>query len=153
MRDAGLGASEGAPGVDLVSLLATTEVDGEYLPPLVLISFLRQLMNAAGDTTYRGTSILLAQLLRNPRQLEAVRVDRRLVPDAIEEGLRFDGPVVSQTRQSLVDTRLGGVDIPAGAILDVVAGPSRSLSATRRSPSRPNPCWASRRDPATTSTA
>ena len=111
-----------APGVDLVSLLATTEVDGEYLPPLVLISFLRQLMNAAGDTTYRGTSILLAQLLRNPRQLEAVRVDRRLVPDAIEEGLRFDGPVVSQTRQSLVDTRLGGVDIPAGAILDVVAG-------------------------------
>ena len=88
----------------------------------MLISFLRQLMNAAGDTTYRGTSILLAQLLRNPRQLEAVRVDRRLVPDAIEEGLRFDGPVVSQTRQSLVDTRLGGVDIPAGAILDVVAG-------------------------------
>lgn len=111
-----------SPGGDLVSLLAATEVDGEHLPPLVLLSFLRQLMNAAGDTTYRGTSILLTQLLLNPDQLEAIRLDRRLIAAAIEEALRFDGPVLMQTRQAAVDTRLGGVAIPRGALLEVVAG-------------------------------
>lgn len=110
------------PGSDLVSLLAGTEVDGEKLPPLVLLSFLRQLMNAAGDTTYRGTSILLTQLLLNPEQLEAIRADRRLIAAAIEEALRFDGPVLMQTRQAVVDTVLGGVAIPQGALLEVVAG-------------------------------
>ena len=47
-------------------MLALTEDGGEYLPETVLISFLRQLMNAAGDTTYRGTSILLTALLELP---------------------------------------------------------------------------------------
>lgn len=110
------------PGDDLVSLLATTEVDGEYLPQLVLISFLRQLMNAAGDTTYRGTSILLTCLLNNPDQLEAIRNDRKLIAPAIEEALRWDGPVLSQARTAAVDMVLGGVAIPKGAILDCLAG-------------------------------
>lgn len=110
------------PGDDLVSLLANTEVDGDYLPEIVLISFLRQLMNAAGDTTYRGTSVLLTALLENPDQFEALRADRALIPAAIEEALRWDGPVLVQTRMASVDTELGGVTIPAGSILDVVAG-------------------------------
>jgi cytochrome P450 len=109
------------PGDDLVSLLANTSVDGEHLPELVLISFLRQLMNAAGDTTYRGTSVLLTALLENPDQLEALRADRKLIPQAIEEALRWDGPVVVQTRMAAVDTELAGVSIPAGAYIDVVA--------------------------------
>jgi cytochrome P450 len=110
------------PGEDLVSLLAVTEVDGEYLPELVLISFLRQLMNAAGDTTYRGTSVLLTALLNNLDQLEAIRADRSLVPQAIEEALRWDGPVAVQARMAAVDTEVGGVHVPAGSVLDVVAG-------------------------------
>ncbi|MBB4615043.1 cytochrome P450 [Novosphingobium taihuense] len=111
-----------APGEDLVSLLAATEVDGEHLPELVLVSFLRQLMNAAGDTTYRGTSVLLTALLQNPDQLEAIRNDRSLIPNAIEEALRWDGPVISQLRTAVCDTTIGGVAIPAGAYVDVVAG-------------------------------
>jgi cytochrome P450 len=122
------------PGDDLVSGLALTEVEGEYLPEEILISFLRQLMNAAGDTTYRGTSILLTCLLRNPDQLEAVRQDRKLVPLAIEEALRWDGPVVVQLRMAAVDTELGGVTIPAGSLIDVVAG-----AANRDPEVYPNP--------------
>lgn len=109
------------PGDDLVSLLANTEVDGEYLPEDVLISFLRQLMNAAGDTTYRGTSVLLTALLENPDQLEAIRTDRELIPQAIEEALRWDGPVAVQLRMATTDVELGGVHIPAGSLVDVVA--------------------------------
>ena len=59
-------------------MLAQAEVDGEKLPEEILISFLRQLVNAGGDTTYRGTSVLLTGLLSNPDQLEAVRKDRSL---------------------------------------------------------------------------
>lgn len=110
------------PGDDLVSLLALTEEDGEYLPETVLISFLRQLMNAAGDTTYRGTSILLTALLEHPDQLEALRADRSLIPQAIEEALRWDGPVLAQLRMPTVDIEMGGVNIPAGSLLDVIAG-------------------------------
>ncbi|MGF7150235.1 cytochrome P450 [Sphingomonas zeicaulis] len=110
------------PGDDLVSLLANTEVDGDHLPEIVLISFLRQLMNAAGDTTYRGTSVLLTALLEHPDQYALLRADRKLIPQAIEEALRWDGPVAVQLRMAKEDVVLGGVAIPAGSLLDVVAG-------------------------------
>ncbi|MGF6839763.1 cytochrome P450 [Paraburkholderia youngii] len=110
------------PGDDLVSSLAIAEVDGELLPDEVVISFLRQLVNAGGDTTYRATSVLLLALLRDPAQLEAVREDRTLVAQAIEEALRWDGPVLMQSRMASRDVTLGGVEIPAGAFLDVLAG-------------------------------
>lgn len=111
-----------SPGDDLISSLALAEVDGEYLPEEVLISFLRQLINAAGDTTYRATSVLLTALLRHPEQLEAIRQDRSLIPQAIEEAVRWDGPVLMQSRYATKATTLGGVDIPEGAFIDVVAG-------------------------------
>ncbi|UXJ50168.1 cytochrome P450 [Pseudomonas citronellolis] len=110
------------PGDDLISALARAEVDGEYLPEDVLVSFLRQLINAGADTTYRATSVLLTGLLRNPDQLEAIRQDRSLIPQAIEEAVRWDGPVLMQTRYASKATTLGGVEIPEGAIIDVVAG-------------------------------
>ncbi|MGF6222500.1 cytochrome P450 [Pseudomonas sp. YL-218 TE3947] len=110
------------PGDDLVSNLALAEVDGEYLPEEVLISFLRQLVNAAGDTTYRATSVLLSALLHHPEQLAAVREDRSLIPQAIEEALRWDGPVLMQSRYASKAVTLGSVDIAQGAFIDVVAG-------------------------------
>ena len=124
------------PREDLVSLLANTEVDGDYLPELVLISFLRQLMNAAGDTTYRGTSILLTALLENPDQFDAVRADHKLIPLAIEEALRWDGPVAVQLRMAKEDVVLGGVEIPAGSLLDVVAGAANRDPAIFPDPDR-----------------
>lgn len=124
------------PGPDLISLLARTEVDGEYLPEDVFISFLRQLMNAGGDTTYRSTSVLLTALLQNPDQMEAVRADRSLVGSAIEEALRWDGPVLVQLRMAEVDTELGGVRLPAGTLLDVVAGAANRDPAVFEDPDR-----------------
>ena len=117
-----LAARRAEPGDDLVSHLATVEVDGERLPDEVLIAFLRQLMNAGGDTTYRGTSILLTGLLQNPDQLRAVEADRTLIAAAIEEAVRWDGPVTSTLRYVAQDTEIAGVPVPAGAILNVVLG-------------------------------
>ena len=86
-------------------VLGYDAVEKVFLDPQTL----RQLVNAGGDTTYRGTSILLAGLLTHPEQLEAVREDRSLIPQAIEEALRWDGPVLIATRAPSVDTELCGV--------------------------------------------
>lgn len=122
------------PGDDLVSLLSQVEVDGERLPKEILVSFLRQLINAAGDTTYRGTSNLLVGLLSNPDQLEELRRDRSLVPRAIDEALRWEGPVMVGFRMTLQDVTLGGVKIAAGSAIEVANG------SASRDPSRyPDP--------------
>jgi cytochrome P450 len=124
------------PGDDLVSLLAVAEVDGERLPEEILISFLRQLVNAGGDTTYRATSVLLTGLLTNPDQLEAVRQDRSLIAQAIEEAVRWDGPVLIASRTPTVDVELGGVKIPAGACLSVASGSANRDPARFEHPDR-----------------
>lgn len=110
------------PGNDLISHLATVEADGEKLPDDVLISFLRQLMNAGGDTTFRGTSVLLTGLLTHPDQLKAVTEDRSLIPAAIDEALRWEGPVTATMRYVSRDTELEGVPLKEGTYLNVVLG-------------------------------
>lgn len=124
------------PGDDLVSLLALAEVDGEQLPEEILISFLRQLVNAGGDTTYRATSVLLTGLLTQPDQLDAIRQDRLLIPQAIEEALRWDGPVLIATRTPTMDTELCGVKIPAGACLSVASGSANRDPARFENPDK-----------------
>ncbi|AOF98960.1 cytochrome P450 family protein [Blastomonas sp. RAC04] len=118
------------PGTDLISHLATVEADGERLPDDVLISFLRQLMNAGGDTTYRGTSVLLTGLLTHPEQLKAVAEDRSLIPQAIDEALRWEGPVASTFRYASVDTEIAGVPIKKGTFVNTV------LASANRDPSK-----------------
>ncbi|MEP7349580.1 MAG: cytochrome P450 [Sphingorhabdus sp.] len=117
-----LNVRRACPGTDLVSHLATVEADGERLPDDVLISFLRQLVNAGGDTTYRASSVLMTCLLNNPDQMDAVRQDRSLLPQAIDEALRWDGPVTSTLRYVAKDTEIDGVRLPKGVILNVVLG-------------------------------
>jgi cytochrome P450 len=78
---------------DFVNVLANAEVGGEEIPPVVLESFFRQLMNAAGDTSYHGFSSMIGSLLRHPAQFEAIRADRSLIPHAIDEALRVEPPI------------------------------------------------------------
>jgi cytochrome P450 len=118
------------PGTDLVSHLAAAEADGERLPDDVLISFLRQLVNAGGDTTYRGTSVLLTALLTHPDQLAAVAADRGLIPQAIDEALRWEGPVSSTFRYAERDTEILGAPMPAGTFINTV------LASANRDPAK-----------------
>jgi cytochrome P450 len=93
---------------DFVHVLANAEVDGKHIPADVLEAFFRQLMNAAGDTSYHGFSCLTAALLSNPDQLEAVRSDRALVAQAIEEGLRWEPPIALLERMVHNPTEIAG---------------------------------------------
>jgi cytochrome P450 len=99
---------------DFIHTLAVAEIDGERLPEIVLISFLRQLMNAAGDTSYHGFSNLAAALLTHPDQLAAVRANRALIPQAVEEALRWEPPIVFIERSPSETTSLGGIELHPG---------------------------------------
>ena len=119
---------------DLISLLAHAEADGEVLPEQVVVSFLRQLTTAAGDTTYRGTSNLMVGLLTNPDQLKAVREDRSLVTPAIEEALRWEGPVTHSPRMATRDFEMHGFTFRKGDTIDLV-----QASASRDPDKFPDP--------------
>ena len=122
------------PKDDLISRLAHAEVDGEHLMDEEIFSFLRLLLPAGVETTYRSSGNLLFGLLSNPEQLDAIRADRALIPQAIEEAVRWEAPLLMITRVATCDTELGGVAIPAGSAVMPVLG-----SANREEERYPDP--------------
>ncbi len=115
---------------DLVSQLIEAEVDGHRLSDDEIYPFLLLLLPAGAETTYRSSSNLLFGLLSHPAQLDAVRADRVLVPQAIEETLRWETPLLTVARTATQDVELGGVSIPEGGFVAV------SLGAANRDPGR-----------------
>jgi cytochrome P450 len=117
-----LAARREEPRDDLISTLAQAEIDGEHLSDEEIFSFLRLLLPAGVETTYRSTGNLLFGLLSNPEQLAAVRSDRSLIPQAIEEAVRWEAPLLIITRVATRDTELAGVPIPAGSAVMPMLG-------------------------------
>jgi cytochrome P450 len=115
---------------DLVSQLIEAEVDGHRLSDDEIYPFLLLLLPAGAEITYRSSSNLLFGLLSDRSQLAAVRADRDLVPQAIEEALRWETPALTVARVATQDVELGGVRIPSGGFVAV------SLGAANRDPGR-----------------
>jgi cytochrome P450 len=111
-----------APRRDVISVLAEAEHDGQRLTDDEIFAFLRLLLPAGVETTYRSSSNLLFGLLSNPEQLAALRDDRSLLPRAVEEGLRWEPPLTGILRTAKTDVEIEGVAIPAGSFLSVVVG-------------------------------
>ncbi len=103
------------PKEDVISDLVMAEVEGERLTDEAIYSFLRLLLPAGAETTYRSSGNLLYLLLTHTEQLEAVRNDRSLLPQAIEEALRFEPPLLSINRMTTCEVEIGGVTLGAGA--------------------------------------
>jgi cytochrome P450 len=110
------------PAGDLMSTLGAAELEGQHLTDEEIFAFLRLLLPAGAETTYRSSSNLLFGLLTNPAQLGTLRADRALMPQAIEEGLRWEPPLTTIVRTATRDTVVDGVDIPARAIVIVNMG-------------------------------
>jgi cytochrome P450 len=105
------------PADDLMSILAGAELDGQRLTDEEIFAFLRLLLPAGAETTYRSSSNLLFGLLTHPDQLDALGADRALIPQAIEEGLRWEPPLTTIVRTATRDTVVDGVEVPGGAVI------------------------------------
>lgn len=110
------------PTEDIIGDLVTAEIDGEKLSDEAIYSFLRLLLPAGLETTYRSSGNLLFLLLTHPEQFAAVQADRTLIARAIEEGLRFETPLTTVQRLTTEDTVLQGVTIPKGSAVDLCIG-------------------------------
>ena len=119
---AALDERRAAPRDDLISDLAVAELDGERLDDEEIFSFLRLLLPAGAETTFRSSGNLIYALLTHTEQLDALRADRSLMPQAIEEALRWEPPLLITSRVCARDTELRGVPIPAGAHVTVMLG-------------------------------
>jgi cytochrome P450 len=111
-----------SPTDDIIGDLVTAEVDGEKLSDEEIYSFLRLLLPAGLETTFRSSGNLLYLLLTHPDQFAAVQADHELLGQAIEEGLRYETPLTTVQRSASVATELDGVELPAGAVIDVCIG-------------------------------
>ncbi|OBA70327.1 cytochrome [Mycobacterium sp. 1554424.7] len=117
-----LAARRAEPREDLITSLATAQIDGEQLSDEEIFSFLRLLLPAGVETTYRALGNMLFGLLSDPAQFDALREDRSLLPQAIEEAVRWEPPLLTITRVATRDTELGGVAIPAGSTVMPMLG-------------------------------
>jgi cytochrome P450 len=118
------------PGPDLLSALANDTVEDALTDPeLVGMAFL--LLIAGYETTANLIGAVLLGLARQPDLFEALRADPALVPTAVEEFLRLDGPVLTATeRFATEDMEIGEVPVRRGDMLLV------SLAAANRDPAR-----------------
>ncbi|MEV6696029.1 cytochrome P450 [Streptomyces sp. NPDC051453] len=106
-----------APADDLLSaLIRTTAEDGDRLSPDELCAMAFILLIAGHETTVNLIAGGVRALLMHPDQLAALRADMTLLGGAVEEMLRYEGPVENATyRFTVEDTEVGGTVIPGGS--------------------------------------
>ena len=122
------------PANDLISALLAAQVDGKYLTEGELISFYILLLVAGNETTTNLIGNAFTCFDDFPQELERLYADRTLIPNAIEEVLRFRSPVQRLIRITTRDTEVGGQHIPAGQLISPWLG-----SANRDEAQFPDP--------------
>ena len=118
------------PQSDLLSDLVHAEIDGERLTEERLYGFLRLLLPAGAETTFRVLGNALTALLLHPDVMDRVRENRDLLPALIDETLRWETSVTQVSRVATADTEIAGCPVPAGAAIAVLVG-SADRDATR----------------------
>jgi cytochrome P450 len=120
-----------SPGDDVLSALVHAEEAGDRLSPDELLSFVVLLYVAGHETTVNLIGNGVLALLRNPDQLDRWRRDPVLDGTAVDELLRFDGPVQHTVRVAMVpveyDDGTGGVTIvePGESVITVLGAANR----------------------------
>jgi cytochrome P450 len=110
------------PKDDMVTVLAGAELDGVRMSDEQIYGFMRNLLPAGAETTSRSTASLALGLLTHPDQLAAVVADRELLPQAIEEGIRWETPLLNFMREATRDVDFYGVHVPAGSTMAMNLG-------------------------------
>jgi cytochrome P450 len=123
-------------GNDLLTDLVEARIEGEKpLEDPEIMSLMQQFMVAGNETTTSTLAGGLLQLIRNPDQMAKAKAaaggrDPKVLMNLVEEALRYETPTAGMWRIVKQDTELGGVAIPAGAVVQL------RYAAANRDPSK-----------------
>jgi len=103
------------PEDDLISALLAAQIDGKHLTDQELLGFCILLLIAGNETTTHLLGNAIWCFDDHPEAWAELQTNPDLLPDAIEEVLRYRSPVKLMFRVTTQDTRIGDRDIPAGS--------------------------------------
>ena len=102
------------PHEDIISDVATAEVNDEMLNEAEMLSMLQQFLVAGNETTTKLLTNLMHHLAEEDGLEERLRDDPSLIDNFIEEGLRFEAPVGGLFRMAKEDTMVGETQLREG---------------------------------------
>jgi hypothetical protein len=107
---------------DVLTRLIQGEQDGAKLTEKELYHQCIFLLNAGHETTTNLIGNGLWALLRNPAEFARLRADAALVPSAVEEMLRYDGPIQLNNRRLTAPVEISDRTLPAGTLVTIGIG-------------------------------
>lgn len=134
------------PREDLISDVATAELDGERLTDAEMLGMLQQFLVAGNETTTKLLTNIVHQLAVDAELQDRVRADRDLVEGLVEEALRYEAPVGGLFRQAKEDVEIGGQTIAAGEHVWIVYASANRDGAKFPEPDTFDPCRGNVRD-------
>jgi cytochrome P450 len=123
-----------SPGADLISALVRAEEESQALTAREVLAMCLLLLLGGNETTTNLIGSTVITLLSHPAELAKVRADLSIVPQMIEEMLRYESPAQALLRQATSETIIAGSTIPAGSGIMILYG-----SANRDERKFPNP--------------
>lgn len=102
------------PGDDVASIIANAKIDGQPIGDMEALGYYVIIATAGHDTTSSSTAGGLLALMQNPEQMQKLRANPALLPQAIEEMFRWATPVKHFLRTATQDYSLRGQKIKAG---------------------------------------
>ena len=124
------------PGDDLLSALAAVDVDGDSITAREIVSLAQLLLVAGHETTVNLIGNGALALLRAPDQLALLRQRPELIGPAVDEFLRFDGPVQISQRVAMEDLDLFGHKVRKGDEILLILGAANRDPAAFAEPHR-----------------
>jgi cytochrome P450 len=121
---------EREPDGSVLSWMQRHDVDGERMTRQEIVANTKLMLSGGLQEPRDVMALIVLALGWHPEQLEEVRADRSLVKAAVEETLRWAGPVGTSTRQVVHATELAGVELAEGSLVGAV------LSSANRDPRR-----------------
>jgi cytochrome P450 len=103
----------------LVQAADNPEPDEDPIPLPQLLTLLRELVIAGNETSGKLITEIVRLLAGKPDEWDRIRAEPERARAVVEEGLRWATPSQTAFRRATADTRLAGVDIPAGSVLVV----------------------------------
>jgi cytochrome P450 family 109 len=131
-----LEARRRSPREDLISALSVAEIDGEHLSEGDLVKFCLLLLAAGQETTKNLLANAIYCFIEHPDAYDRLVQNPTLMPDAIEEVLRYLPPVWFTFRRTTTEVELAGQRVPANAIIQAWNASANRDSAQFSEPER-----------------